>query len=438
MIDTLAPDPATATPRPAPAAATPRSAQDEAERAAALARMKRFATGLLIAMTVVFVIARAFENRHPWVGYVRATAEAAMVGALADWFAVTALFKHPLGLPIPHTAIIPNRKDDIGRGLGTFVQGNFLSGPVLAEKIRSLQIADRIADHLTDPANAERLAATAGDAIRAVAEVLRDEDVAPAVEEMIDARLRALPAAPLAARMLEAAVEDGHHQVLLDTLLKGTARMVDKNRDLLRQRLDRESPWWVPDAVDDRIFTKLYDGMQRFLEDVASDPDHEVRGHIDERARALVEELRDSPEMAARGEEIKAQLLENPALRTWSASLWTDLKGAMVDASADPDSELRRRLADGIVRFGETLRADPELRAKIDRGIERAVIYLLEQYRDEVADLISGTVARWDAEDASRRIELQVGRDLQYIRINGTVVGGLAGLVIFTISRHLF
>ena len=436
MTDTLAPDPA-ATPPPA-GATTPRSARDEAERAAALASMKRLATGLLIAMSAVFLVASALEARHPAVAYVRATAEAAMVGALADWFAVTALFKHPLGLPIPHTAIIPHRKDDIGRGLGTFVQGNFLSGPVLAEKLRSLRVADRLADHLTDPANARRLAANAGDAIRAVAEVLRDEDVAPLVEEMIDARLRALPAAPLAARMLEAAVEDGHHQVLLDTLLKGTARMVDKNRDVLRGRLDRESPWWVPDAVDDRIFAKLYDGVQRFLTDIAANPHHEVRGHIDERAHALVDELRDSPEMAARGEEIKARLLENPALRDWSASLWTDLKSGVVEASASPDSELRRRLADGIVRLGETLRSDPELRAKIDRGIERAVLYLLEQYRDEVADLISGTVARWDAADASRRIELQVGRDLQYIRINGTVVGGLAGLVIFTVSRYLF
>ncbi|MCU1352743.1 MAG: hypothetical protein JWM05_1952 [Acidimicrobiales bacterium] len=434
MVATRPPD----TDAPPATAPSPRSAADEAERAAALARMKRLATALLVFMTVVFAVAHAFEGAHPWLGYVRATAEAGMVGAIADWFAVTALFKHPLGLPIPHTAIIPNRKDDIGRGLGTFVQGNFLSGPVLAEKIRSLHVADKIADTLADPSNARRLSANAGDAIVAVTEVLRDEDVAPAVEAMIDARLRAMPAAPLAARVLEAAIEDGHHQIVLDSLLRGTARMVDKNRDLLRTRMDRESPWWVPDSVDDRIFTKLYDGVHKFLDDVADDPHHEVRAHIDERVRTLVDELRDSPEMAARGEELKEQLLHHPALREWSGSLWTDVKRSVVEGAADPDSELRHRLEEGIVRLGEALRHDPELRAKIDRWVERTVLYLLEQYRDEVADLISGTVARWDAEDASRRIELQVGRDLQFIRINGTVVGGLAGLVIYTLSRLVF
>jgi uncharacterized membrane-anchored protein YjiN (DUF445 family) len=193
----------------------------------------------------------------------------------------------------------------------------------------------------------------------------------------------------------------------------------------------------VPDAVDDRVFAKLYDGITRFLDDVATDPQHEVRAHIDQRVRDLVDELRDSPEMAARGEELKEQLLHHPALREWSASLWTDVKVGVVEGAADPDSQLRHRLEAGIVRFGETLRDDPELRAKIDRWAERTVLYLLDQYRDEVADLISGTVARWDADDASRRIELQVGRDLQFIRINGTVVGALAGLGIHFLGGAL-
>jgi uncharacterized membrane-anchored protein YjiN (DUF445 family) len=400
--------------------------------------MKAFATGLLLAMTVLFLITRAIEDGHSGISYVRAFAEAGMVGALADWFAVTALFKHPLGLPIPHTAIIPTRKDDIGRGLGTFVQGNFLSGPVLGERLASIGVADKVGQWLADRHNAEQLAANAGDVVEAVTEVLSDEDVASAVQDMVDARLRAIPAAPLASRVLDAAVENGQHRVMLDSLLKGTSRAVEHNRDLLRIQLGNESPWWVPDAVDDRVFDKLYSSLNNFLGDVAADPDHAVRRQMDERIRLLVDELRDSPEMAARGEELKAQLLDNPAVRQWSGRLWGELKVSLVGAAADPESELRRRLVDGIVRLGDTIQTDPELRAKIDGWVERTVDYLVQQYGHEVADLISSTVEKWDADDASRRIELQVGRDLQFIRINGTVVGGLAGVVIYAVGHGLF
>lgn len=421
-----------------PAASQPADAGDEAERARALRAMKRLATGLLVAMTVVFLVTRALEARHPWIAYVRATAEAAMVGALADWFAVTALFRHPLGIPIPHTAIIPTRKDDIGRGLGEFVQGNFLSGPVLADKIRSAGVADRVATWLAHPATAAKLAANTGDVVQAVTEVMSDEDVSAAVEHMVESRIRAVPAAPLAARVIDLAIDDGHYQELFESVLKGARGLLDRNRDLLRARLDHESPWWVPGAIDDRVFAKIYTAVQRYLTEVADDPRHPVRVQIDQRIRELAVELRTSPAMAERGEELKERLLAHPAVRTWSASLWGDLKEGLTTAAGDPSSELRRRLEEGIVRLGRTIHEDAALRAKIDGWVERTVLYLLDQYRDEVADLISGTVARWDANDASRRIELQVGRDLQYIRINGTVVGGLAGLLIYTLSRFAF
>jgi uncharacterized membrane-anchored protein YjiN (DUF445 family) len=421
-----------ADPQPVPA---PAASLDEEERRRSLRRMKAVATGLLVFAAVVFVVARRFD--HAAAGYVEAFAEAAMVGALADWFAVTALFKHPLGLPIPHTAIIPERKDDIGRGLGTFVQGNFLSGPVIAEKIRGVGVAVKVGEYLADPVNARKLGANAGDAVQAAVDVLRDDDIAPVVEQMVTDRVAAVPAAPLAARVLEAAMVDGHHQLAIDSLLKGVEGYLDRNGPSLRERLDQESPWWVPETIDDRIFDKLTGAAQRFIAEVGGDPDHQVRRHFDERARELVERLRSSPEMEARGEELKAQLLAHPALGTWTATLWHDLKAALVTASADPDSELRARLEAGIVRLGETLQRDPDLQAKVDGWVERTATYLLDQYRDDVADLISGTVERWDARDASRRIELQVGRDLQFIRINGTVVGGLVGLVIHALTHAI-
>ncbi len=411
----------------------PAPTTDEAERRRALTRMKALATGLLVMAAVVFMVARRFDSTAA--GYIEAFAEAAMVGALADWFAVTALFRHPLGLPIPHTAIIPERKDDIGRGLGTFVQGNFLSGPVIADKIRSVGVAARIGEYLAEPVNAAKISHNAGDAVAAAVDVLRDEDVAPVIEQILTERVAAVPAAPLAARILEAAMVDGHHQLAIDSVLTGVLGYLDRNEASLRERLGQESPWWVPEPVDDRVFAKITDTARRFIGEVAGQPDHQVRRHFDERARELVERLRTSPELEARGEELKAQLLAHPSVRAWTATLWQDLKAALVAASGDPDSELRARLQDGVVRLGQTLQTDPELQAKVDAWVERSVVYLLDQYRDEVAELISGTVARWDADDASRRIELQVGRDLQFIRINGTVVGGLVGVVIHAVTQ---
>ncbi|QXC62323.1 DUF445 domain-containing protein [Aquihabitans sp. G128] len=426
---------------PAPAVrpasdATPGGSADDQQRAGALGKMKLLATGLLVLAAVVFVVARQFPD-NTLAGYVEAFAEAAMVGALADWFAVTALFRHPLGLPIPHTAIIAERKDDIGKGLGTFVQGNFLSGPVIAEKIRSVGVADRIGAYLADPTNARKLGENAGDAVQAAVEVLRDEDVAPVVEQMVTERVADVPAAALAAKVLDAAIADGQHQVLVESLIEATAKFLDRNTDTIRARVEKESPWWVPDAVDERIVARLTGGGRKFLDEVAADPDHDVRHQIDDRIRELAVKLRTSPEMEARGEELKAQLLAHPALRAWTSTLWTDLKATLITASADPDSELRAKLEAGIVRLGQSLETDAELRAKIDGWVERTVLYVLDQYRDEVADLISGTVARWDADDASRRIELQVGRDLQFIRINGTVVGGLVGLLIHLATQLL-
>ncbi len=412
---------------PAPTPATG-SAEDDAARRRSLRRMKAMATGGLVAAAVVFAVARQVDGTVA--GYVEAFAEAAMVGALADWFAVTALFRHPLGLPIPHTAIIPERKDEIGKGLGAFVQGNFLSGPVIAEKLASVGVATQVGEWLRDPANARKLGDNAGDVVEGLFEVLRDEDVAPVVEQLLTDRVAAVPASALAARLLDVAVADRHHQAALDSMLLGAEGFLERNEAQLRARMDHESPWWVPEAVDDKIFAKLTSAAKRFLTEVGGDPDHEVRRHFDERVQELTERLRSSPELEARGEELKAQLLAHPSVRAWGSTLWGEVKSTVVAASSDPDSELRRRLEAGVVRLGETIGSDPELRAKIDGWVERSVLYVLDQYREEVADLISGTVARWDADDASRRIELQVGRDLQFIRINGTVVGGLVGVAI--------
>jgi len=407
----------------------------EAERIRSLRRMKLFATGLLLLASVVFVVSRSAEDGRPWVGYVRAFAEAAMVGALADWFAVTALFRHPLGLPIPHTAIIPNRKDQIGRSLGEFVQGEFLSREVLVERLSGLGVSRRLGTWLTEPGNAHRAGDGVADALRGALEVLDDRDVQGALDHFVERRIRETEVAPLVARAIDVAVEGGHQQQVFDSILVALRNFLDDNRTVLREKLSRESPWWVPEPLDDRIFTKIFTGVQSFLQEVASNPDHEVRHVLDARLVAFAERMRTDPVLIARGEEWKEEVLAHPEVRAWLASLWSEIKRTLIETSSDPSSELRVRLDAGLQRFGERLRTEPELQAKIDEWVERAVAHLAETYRSEVAELISSTVERWDAEATSRKIELQVGRDLQFIRINGTLVGGFAGLLIHTFGE---
>ena len=239
------------------------------------------------------------------------------------------------------------------------------------------------------------------------------------------------------ARVVEAATAGRHHQALLDSTLSGLAGLLDENRALMRQKLAEQSPWWVPEPIDDRLFRKFFDGVQGFIAEVRRDPDHELRHQLDARMADLAVRLRTDPVLIARGEELKDELLRHPEVQAWLDSLWRTTKESILAVADDPDSDLRRRLDAGLVRAGRSLQEDPALQAKVDGWVERVVTYLAEEYGHEIADLIATTVARWDGAEASRRIELQVGRDLQFIRINGTVVGGLAGLIIYSVGQFL-
>ncbi len=408
------------------------------ERRTALRKMKVVATALLGLVTVVFFIARWQEDSGEWVSYVRAFAEAAMVGALADWFAVSALFRHPLGLPIPHTAIVPNRKDQIGRSLGEFVQTNFLTREVLHERLAGAKVGKRLGDWMADEHNAAKAGEGVSDLLRGALEVLDDRDVSSALESLIERRVRATPVSPLVGRAIDLAVEGGHHQRLLDAVLIGLGGFLEDNRATFRERLEHESPWWIPESIDDRLFNKIYGAVHGFLADVGSDSDHEVRKSIDGRVVAFAHRLRDDPQLLAKGEELKVELLAHPDVRAWLGSLWGEVKRNTVAALDDPASELRQRLDRSLATLGGRLASEPELQAKVDDWVMRAAGHVVDHYRGEVADLIAGTVAKWDGKATGERMELQVGRDLQFIRINGTIVGGLAGLVIYTVSQLLF
>jgi uncharacterized membrane-anchored protein YjiN (DUF445 family) len=411
---------------------------DDPERVRDLSRMKRLATGLFgLAAAVFLACVLLGEESGAWVGYVRATAEASMVGALADWFAVTALFRHPLGLPIPHTAIIPRKKDQIGTSLGTFVRENFLTRTVVEERLDHIDVPGRLGAFLAAPGRAERLAGDAGAALGALTDLLKDDDLQPAVAALVDRKLRATPAAPAVARVLELVVEGDRHQEVLSAGLTGLAHFLAENRVVFRARLGDASPAWVPDWVDDKVFDRVFELLRGFLAEVGEDPRHELRRSYDKRLRAYVHALRTDPAAAARVERFKEELLDHPAVRTWSGSLWSTAKNAVVTAAADPDSELRTRVV-GLIRSGARLLTDdPTVRELVQRQSRRAAGYVVERFAGDAAELVGTTVARWDTEETSRRIELQVGRDLQWIRVNGTVVGGLAGLVIYTVAQLL-
>lgn len=410
----------------------------DVERARALRRMKSIATSLLVVAAVIFVVAKMNEAAGgAWVGYVRAVAEAAMVGALADWFAVTALFRHPLRLPIPHTAIIPKRKDDIGRSLGDFVESNFLTAEVIDERLHGARIGQRAGTWLAEPANASRAGDAVADVLRGALEVLDDQEIQQGLEHLIESRVRATPVTPLIGKAIDLTVEGGHHQRLLDAVLVGVGGFLADNRVTFRKRLDEESPWWVPEPIDDRVFEKIFTAVSSFLADVAGSPDHEIRDNVDTRVAAFADRLRSDPELHAKGEAFKEEMLDHPEVRRWIDSLWTDAKRGMISAADDPSSELRIRLVNSLQQLGTRLAGDPELQAKIDRWVSEALAYLVQNYRAEVSDIIASTVAKWDGESTAQKMELQVGRDLQFIRINGTVVGGLAGLVIHAVGQLL-
>jgi len=413
------------------------SRPDDALRQVQLDSMKRRATGLLAVAGVVFLVARYFEATYPWVGYIRATAEASLVGGLADWFAVTALFRHPLGLPIPHTAIIATRKDRIGRTIGNFVQNHFLAREVLVARLRSVHIAERSARWLADPVNSRRVARQVAAGMVKTLDALPDENVRDLVQQTVTDRLRAIRVAPALGQTLSVVLAGSRHQELLSEAVRLAAKAVDDNREVVRQQVKEESPWWVPGIVDDKIYQRIVTAIERLLQDIGTDLDHPLRGAFDTALRNFIDRLQHSHDVIARAEALKEQWLRDPAFLELSSRLWETTRAAILRyaTQAEEGSPTGGALENGITAFGASLLANEALLAEIDEGVIGLVASALEQYRHEAADLIAQTVASWDPEAAALRLELAIGRDLQFIRINGTLVGGLVGLLIYTVSR---
>ncbi len=412
--------------------------KDDAVRRAELKVMKRFASGLLVIALIIFIVARLLEPTYPWLGFVRATAEASLVGGLADWFAVTALFRQPLGLPIPHTAIIQTQKDRIGRILGNFVQNHFLARDILVAKLRSMRLAERAARWISDPEHATRLARSLAVGVARAVQAIPEDDARDLIRESAVARLQKVQLAPVLGNLLTAVAADDRHQVLLDEALRLVKDAMDNNRDQLRRKIREESPWWVPGPVDDAFHRRLLTAAETLIDEVKANPRHPLRVKFDTTFQDFVNRLKNSPDMIARTEELKQDLLEHPLVDEFASSLWDRARRAAAKVQDDPEgSASTPALAKAIAALGESLLSNEDRIAELDSFVTDFIASVLEQHRHEVGDLIAQTVQRWDPEVAAERIELAVGRDLQFIRLNGTLVGGLAGLVIYTVSLLL-
>jgi uncharacterized membrane-anchored protein YjiN (DUF445 family) len=407
----------------------------EAVRARQLVLMKRRATALLGAVTLVFVAVTRLGSSTGWAGYVQAAAEAAMVGGLADWFAVTALFRRPLGLPIPHTAIVVERKDQFAATLGQFIQDSFLTPDVIVERLQAAGVVPRVADWLSQPDHAARAATEVSSALGVALRFAPDEEVQRSLEDVVLERLDAIALAPVAGRALAFVTADGRHDQVLDAALVGLEGYLGAHGSELRDRVGPDSPWWLPGAVEDRIFDRLLDAARTVLREMVADPDHQLRRALDQRLADLADQLQHDPAMVARGEQLKRDLLARPEVRGWVSTLWLDLKEQLQVQVDDPTSPLRDRLAEALGQVGVRLHQDAALRSTIDAALADAVRFGAERFDGEIADLVSGTIARWDAAETSRRLELLLGPDLQYIRINGTVVGALAGLALHALAH---
>jgi uncharacterized membrane-anchored protein YjiN (DUF445 family) len=405
-----------------------------------LRRMKALATGLLLGATVVFLLARWGEaaGAPGWVGFVRATAEAAMVGALADWFAVTALFRHPLGLPIPHTAIIPRKKDQIGDSLSDFVGENFLAEDVVRDKLGRVEVARRVGEWIGQVPNADRVTAELAAAARGVVTVLRDDAVQEVIDQVLVRKLLERPIGPPLGTVLEGVLTDGAHHRLVDLVCDRAYDWVAANHEFVLRIVSNRAPSWSPRFVDDLVADRVYREVQNFAWAVKTDPEHPLRKAVDTFLGEFASDLQRDPETIERVERIKNQVVEHPEVQRFIGQAWSVVKRLVLDAAEDPSSALRTRVRDGLLALGARLSTDAELRDKIDGWLIEAAGYVVRHYRHEITTLITDTVARWDAEETSRKVELQVGRDLQFIRINGTVVGALAGLVIYTVSQVVF
>ncbi|HRI98399.1 MAG TPA: DUF445 domain-containing protein, partial [Nocardioides sp.] len=399
-----------------------------------LRRMRTVATGLLVLAAVVYVLTR---DQDGFLGFVNAGAEASMVGAIADWFAVTALFRHPLGLPVPHTALIPRKKDELGRGLEEFVAENFLQEAIVRERIGDARVSLRLGEWLSEPANAQRVVDEVAEVAAIALSKVRDEHVESLVRDALVPRFRDELIAPLLGGLLAEALADDLHHGLVDLALEELHGWLVENPEKVAEVLEERAPWWAPPRLNEAVTSRIHLELVRWVADIRNDPRHRARLALDSVLRQLADDLQTDPDTQARAEALKERVLDNPAVIRSSISLWNALRRALTSSLEDPSGAVRARMLTELSLFADRLRSDVALQTRLDGLAADAAVFVVDRYGTEVTAVITHTIERWDGREAARRIELHVGRDLQFIRINGTVVGGLVGVLIHGVSLLL-
>lgn len=401
--------------------------------------VRHVATGLLLGAVALYIPARLYEAVNPLFGYLRAFSEAAMVGALADWFAVTALFRRPMGLPIPHTAVVPNNKDRIGAALGNFMERNFLSPKTLTAKLEDIDFAALLAEWLDQPHNRTMVAEHAAEMLPLLLDTVKGEQARRFILKNVKERIRQFEVAPLTAEILAMLTAENRHQQLIDEILRQTAALLKESEPLIREKVRGSTAWlWRQLSVDDRVATQIMEAAEEALTELAEDPQHPWRLRFDQTVQDFIQELKTSSAYRDELEALKARLIQHPALREYLNGLWPDIRHAIEDDAAKPNSVLRGRLRKGLSTMAASLLNDRSLRARLNGWILKGIQEVVESRRHEVSKLIASTVREWDPDTMAVKIEQQVGDDLQYIRINGTVIGGLAGLLIHSLSQLVF
>lgn len=418
------------------------SPEVEAQRRRTLRNHKIFVTSLLVVAAVIFLACSWWQNQPggapAWVGYVRAAAEAGMVGGLADWFAVTALFRHPMRIPIPHTALIPKKKDQLGQALSEFVGENFLNAELITEKVSSANIPEKLGSWLAQEPNAEKVSREAGRLTANAVRALDPKDAELLIQTQLIDRFTEPQWGPPAGRLLADLIEDGRTEPVVQEVVTWAHQKVLGMEETVISLIDERTPQWAPKFAKDLVGAKVYKELVGFTAAVANDPEHEARHAIRRALQDLAEDLQHDPTMIARIEGLKHDLLGSTPVQGAAAAIWATASTSLIDAAEDETSLLRTKITELCVTWGTNIQTDPQLRASLDRRITGAAAFLADNYAGEVTAIISETVERWDAAEASDKIELMVGKDLQFIRLNGTIVGALAGLAIYTVNHLLF
>ena len=414
---------------------------NESQRRRVLRNHKIFVTSLLGVMAVIFLSCSWWQSQGTapgWVGYVRAAAEAGMVGGLADWFAVTALFRRPLGLPIPHTSIIPRKKDQVAGALGDFVSENFLNAQTITDKVVQAKVPQRVGAWLVQPDNAERVSEHVGGFTIRIVQSIDPAEAERVINTHVINRFAEPTWGPPLGRALEGLIQDGKVEPIVDDVIAWGRRKVEGMEEVVVTMIDERMPKWAPKFAKDLVGERVYRELVEFMREMDTDPQHEARRAVRRHINQFAQDLQFDPDMISRVESIKADVMGSNAVTSTAGGLWAQVSQALIDASSNPASPLRRKLVSLCIEWGDKLQTDPQVAHSAQTRLAAVTKYLAENGAGEIVSIISETIARWDGKEASDKIELMVGKDLQFIRLNGTIVGALAGLVIYTVSQLIF